>query len=306
MVRVADANQSQVLLAELMRTKQTLGRTERMVSTGKQVENYKEVAGDIQALTSAKSVLKKTEQFEANTQEVARQLEVQNLNLTEVYNAADSIRQQITEALTNGEAQAFDANLTSAFDQVVSQLNTQFGGKYIYGGTLTDQPPMAITDINALVAAPNAAAAFQGNTLEKSVRIDEGIVMTPGFMAQDVGEDLLTVVRDLKDYNDNTAAFQGPLTPAQITELENQLTAIDAVLEELRVDLVVNGDRQNTVDDTLRRHEATRITLTTVISDIEDADMAEAITKLNQDQLALEASMRVLSQLNDLTLMNFL
>jgi len=42
------------------------------------------------------------------------------------------------------------------------------------------------------------------------------------------------------------------------------------------------------------------------IANIEDTDIGEAVTKLNQDQLALESSFRVFSQLNSLSLLNFI
>ena len=42
------------------------------------------------------------------------------------------------------------------------------------------------------------------------------------------------------------------------------------------------------------------------ISDIQDVDAAEAISNLNQRNFALEASYNVLSQVNRVTLLNFI
>ena len=42
------------------------------------------------------------------------------------------------------------------------------------------------------------------------------------------------------------------------------------------------------------------------IADIENINVAEAITRLNNDQTALEASFKVFSQLNSLSLLNFI
>ena len=46
--------------------------------------------------------------------------------------------------------------------------------------------------------------------------------------------------------------------------------------------------------------------VTGVISDIEDVDMASAVTRLNGDQTALQASYKVMAQLSQLSLLNFL
>ena len=41
-------------------------------------------------------------------------------------------------------------------------------------------------------------------------------------------------------------------------------------------------------------------------SDLEDVDMGEAISRLNQNQVALQAALQVTSQLNKISLLNYL
>ena len=54
------------------------------------------------------------------------------------------------------------------------------------------------------------------------------------------------------------------------------------------------------------RHSDDITFLSIFISDIEEVDTAEAIARLNQDQVALEASLAVTAQLTRLTLLDFL
>ena len=44
----------------------------------------------------------------------------------------------------------------------------------------------------------------------------------------------------------------------------------------------------------------------TFISDIEDVNMAEAITRVNNDQIALDVSYKLTSELSRLSLLNFI
>ncbi|MEX0300304.1 MAG: flagellin [Kordiimonas sp.] len=46
--------------------------------------------------------------------------------------------------------------------------------------------------------------------------------------------------------------------------------------------------------------------LETFIADLEDVDIAEAVTRLNNDQVALEASYRSIGSLSQLSLLRFL
>ena len=61
-----------------------------------------------------------------------------------------------------------------------------------------------------------------------------------------------------------------------------------------------------TIEDAQISHENELAFINRFIANIEDTDIAEAVTKLNQDQLALESSFRVFSQLNSLSLLNLI
>ena len=61
-----------------------------------------------------------------------------------------------------------------------------------------------------------------------------------------------------------------------------------------------------TLEGVQQRHAEDRTFLMGFVGDIEDVDLAEAITRLNQQQLALEASYQVFSTLNRITLLDFI
>ena len=53
-------------------------------------------------------------------------------------------------------------------------------------------------------------------------------------------------------------------------------------------------------------HEDARLLLQSVVGGVEDVDLAEAVTRLAQYQVALQAAMMTLSRLQDLSLANYL
>lgn len=61
-----------------------------------------------------------------------------------------------------------------------------------------------------------------------------------------------------------------------------------------------------TLEGVQQRHAGDRTFFMGFVGDIEDVDLAEAITRLNQQQLALEASYQVFSTLNRITLLDFI
>ena len=100
---------------------------------------------------------------------------------------------------------------------------------------------------------------------------------------------------------------QNPNDPgAQKTFLIAELAAVTAAFDTLNQATAQNGVNQATLEDTQDRQEKSLTFVRIFISDIEDVNVVEAISRLNLDQLALDASFQVFSRLTRLTLVDFL
>jgi flagellin-like hook-associated protein FlgL len=60
------------------------------------------------------------------------------------------------------------------------------------------------------------------------------------------------------------------------------------------------------LDDVQGRLEDQQIALTDILANEEDVDLAKVAAKLNQQQVALEASLRMIAQMRSMSLLNFL
>ena len=78
------------------------------------------------------------------------------------------------------------------------------------------------------------------------------------------------------------------------------------VIDDLQLEVAQVGTDQQVLDEITIRHQETLDFTKIFISDIGDADAAEAISNLNRDQLALEGSFQVLAQIGRLSLLNFI
>ena len=117
----------------------------------------------------------------------------------------------------------------------------------------------------------------------------------------------MDVLKAIADFNAGpNGPIDGKLTATQKTFIQTQLNNLDSARQTILNSQVENGVRQNRLDSVLKQHATTSNVVTGVISDIEDVDMANAVTKLNGDQTALQASYKVMAQLSQLSLLNFL
>jgi flagellar hook-associated protein 3 FlgL len=166
---------------------------------------------------------------------------------------------------------------------------------------------VSATTLDGLLALPAVADVFQNSGLTQSQSVEEGVSLETGQLASDLATDLFQMLRDLAAFDAGVnGPFTSTLTGAQTTFLEGQLQALPAVSRGLNDAAAINGARYAQIEDIVARHEDTGIELKKFIGDLEDVDLAEAITRLNQDQAAQQAAARMISQLQDNSLLRYL
>lgn len=298
---------SQSLLKEYSRIQFRTQQTQQQISTGKVGDQFADAKDKAGILAAAKMKAGAVDTFTATTKEVLSKLDLQDLHLQELSDISARLRQAIGDALSVGHAPAFMEQVKNLFDDAVQILNSKVDGKYIYGGSRSDQPPVNVTTLSALVAAPTIADVFDNTAMKQTQRIDEDETIEVGMVASDIGTDLLQMFKDIAAFDVGASGpFGMDLTAAQMTFLSGEHAAVPAVQSGINTLAAINGSRHAQVTSTSERHESMSAYFSKFIGDIEDVDLAAAVTRLNQDQVAAEAAGRMIAQLDDLSLLNFL
>jgi flagellar hook-associated protein 3 FlgL len=186
-------------------------------------------------------------------------------------------------------------------------VNVRIDGKYLYGGSRTDQPPVNANDLAALVAAPTVDAVFDNTDYNQAQRIDENETVSVGMTASDIATDLFQMFKDIGSFDSGVnGPFGANLTAAQSSFLTTQNTAMPNVEQGLTTLAAINGSRHAQVTSAVDRHEGMSSYFAKFIGDIEDVDLGEAVARLNQDQVAAQAAGRMIAQVNQVSLLNYL
>lgn len=308
MTRVSNLSQSQALIAELMRANQRATATEIQVSSGKKAQYFKGLADQAGILFSAKRVLDRNAHYTQTVTELEQRLDTQALNMSELERAAGELRQFVTDAVANNSGLSLMDRLGGVFQNAVSMLNTQINGQYIYGGTRTNVPPVNITTLTELGAAPTIAGIFENNDVISSAVVDDGVKIDFGFTASDLATDLMTVLQSIKQFNDTNP--DGPLgehlTDAQATFLSSQLGTLKQVASDMTAKSSQNGVIQQQLDTVRNQLDNAKLSAESFVSEIEDVDLSSALTNLQQDQLALQAATRMVAEIGRMSLLDFL
>lgn len=307
MERVATLMHSSAMLAELQRSQRSMFDAQTQVTTGKRINEFSDAPGDLGALMAARSADSKTADYLASAKAVRTRLDLQDTHIDELASVTADMKQSILDAVANNSGAGLKAELEGVFGRMVSILNTQIDGKYIYGGTRQDVPPVTVDSLAELVALPTSADAFQNNNVQATARIDNSQVIAFGQLADQLGGPAFDMLRQIMTYDGGVnGPFGNDLTQAQsayLTSLTPQLTSVNDGVNNI---LAANGVNYQAADEAVERHSDARVTLASIISDIEDVDMAEAVTKLNNAQTALQASAKSYAAVQGLSLLDYL
>lgn len=185
-------------------------------------------------------------------------------------------------------------SIDSLLSRMVDLANTVHDGRFLFGGTATVQtaPPFARN-------ATDTGVDYTGNLDTFSVKIgptSDVQVNTDGFSLFKGQEDVFQVLYQLRGaLNQND--------PATVNDL---ITDVDAAFQQVNGIQGSMGGRIQRLDLARSQLENTKVYLGDLVSQAEDADMAEVITQMNMTQTALEAGLQSGAKILQTSLLDFL
>lgn len=266
----------------------------QQISTGKSLNQMSDNPLNGLQVLDMNSIQATLSQYNSNIQAVTSRV---NLSTNSLSSAQTLVQQAYTLAL-QGANSTLDANSISGIVSQISQIQKQLmslgntqgsNGQYLFGGQVTNTPPFSIDgsgnlayngDTNAVYTAAGPNLSVQSNTVGK------GLFDT-------VYNQLNQLKTDLQSGNPSTvsnvdvASLQTSLSDFQQAE-----GAAGAVSQTLTSATTANTQRLND--------------LTSSISNLQDANMAQVISKYTQAQSAYQAALLMVSNGSKVSLINYL
>lgn len=302
-MRIGTHFAQQAALSDILRLQQQRFTSEQQVTTGKKAQDYGDLGAKAGALLGAKTAAQRTEGYLAASSEVAGRLDLQDAHLKGLADVAGRLRERMMNALSSGDMTGMMGEARALFAEAAGHLNARVGGQYLFGGIRSDAPPFTATALSDL-ANPSIPVGdhFQNSATAPKTRIDDNVTLEYGVLADAVGSDLMASFKRLAQY----APADGPLGAADRAFFENEVQALGQTIRGLNDAAAVNGEKQARLAAVRAQHEDTKVAARRLIADIEEVDLAEAVIRLNQDQVALEASYRAMRTIQQVSLLDFL
>jgi flagellar hook-associated protein 3 FlgL len=305
--RIGTAANAQFMFAQIQKAELALDTTNRQVASGKLADTYSGYGDKTAVMEAARSAAARADANAATAQQASIRLDLQDTQLSQLANLADQVRQSLTKAAADQDATTLMTQMEGYFSQAVDILNAKDDSGYVYGGDKNQTPPVTVQTLSDLAALPSVAQAFANGSVKTSVRVGDGQTVETGLLASDLGTQLFSLFQQVAQFDaGGNGPFDAKTAPAQQSFLESTISTAADNAAELNRQAAGNGIRYQIVQDTLARLNSTSVVYKGLVSNIEDVDMAAALAKLNQNQIALQAAFQVTSKLNQLSLLDYL
>jgi flagellar hook-associated protein 3 FlgL len=308
MTRIATYGNYQSALMNLMDSQVRSAEAQQRVSTQKNATDLTGFGRQSETLTALKGAQSRIQGFIDTAEAVSARLTTQDLAMGQVADGIAALREAIGSALATDSAGSLMLELEGQFQTIRGGLNMRHQGGYLFAGASTTTAPLGVTNLSELSAAATVADVFNNDTLKTASRVADGTTLETGFLADELGTEVLSILRDLNDFHNTPGSgpLTGKVTEAQKTFLITQLSRLEQASTGVVDKMAKTGSLAKQVEGISEGHVAQKNALDQLLSDRTDADMAKAVTDLQLSQLAIQASAQVISQLREVSLLNYL
>lgn len=306
MSRISSAMIPAGSMADLQRAQRELVEAARQSSAQTRASDLKGYGREAQTLVSAERLAGRLTGFQSTARELTTRLQIQDVALGRAAEAVNKLKDELFQNIGLESGEGVRAQLEEAFAVVKDTMNTNLGGRYLFGGVMNDRPPVTADSLSDLAANPLTDAIEQG-AQSQMMRVEESRVVSAGLVADDVISGALASIKRLAEMDEGVdGPFSGDLTATQRAAIQDELTALSAAFDNILSRQAENGRLTKEVDSATTRLTTRMNALDEAIGGIVNVDLAEVAVRLNQAQFAYESSASVFNVLRNMSLLDVL
>ena len=305
--RITSSMTTRSVLSDLNRIAAQQDLTRRQMSSGKAITKPSDDPYGAARAMSLRTDLAGVKQHQRNVDEAQSWMSATSTTLSSITDLAQKARELTVQGATDTLSQSGRDAIADQIDQLIAGMkqegNATYDGRYVLGGSRTNTPPYdsTLTKTDPSVT-PNDA--YSGDAASQLREIGPGVTLAVNVHGDEVlggasgsTGNLLGVLRDIATHlrSGDTAALGGGDIKAVSDQIDN-LLAVQA-----RV-----GAGMNRLDTASSRLAQIEESTTSMLSNTEDADMAEVITNYSTQQAVYQSALNAGARIVQTSLLDFL
>jgi flagellar hook-associated protein 3 FlgL len=299
MTRISTYLFHQRATASMLDNQSRLSKTQLQLATGKRILTPSDDPAGATKTLDLQRYLETNKQFLSNMGFARARLETQETALasvTDLLERAGELAVQGNNATASAsDRQAIAAEVDQLLEQMLALANTRdSNGEYLFGGLQRDSA--------AFVRDPvTGAVSYAGDNQQRQIQVSE----VRRLADADTGQDIFMDVAGGASAFDILSKFAADLrTPG--ASLSDSIGNIQLTMQQVLDVRARGGARLNALDDLGSINEDLGVTLEAQLSEIKDLDYAEAVSRMNRQLLAFQASQQSYARLSQLSLFDYL
>jgi flagellar hook-associated protein 3 FlgL len=297
-----------MVLATLQQQQEKVYNLQQQVSSGMRINAPSDDPVSAQQALDMKVLIAANDQYSRNISTGKTWLAQMDSTLSDMNSVmvrARELATQMANGIYDASARQNAANeIEGLKEQLISLGNTQIGGKYIFGGFVSDQPPFVTTD-----GVPNAtdiAGDFKGTDDQINIQIDQqsfiainysgGTILRGGTPPGSSGTDIIGLMDNL-------------ITAFKSNDTDSIRLSIDTINSSTQQIQAAQGDvgaRENRLEKAGEILTGTRDYLTKALSEKQDVDFLQVLSDLNKQQIAYQATLEATARFSKISLLDYM
>ena len=296
-LRVTFNGQFRDATTNVERASERLLQFQRQVSSGRRLDRVSDDPSGASAALGERTKIAQVDQFTRSTDSAYSRLTVIDTVLSDIVTKLTAAQVAATSALgttpTAAQRTAAAEQLDGLKAALLDDFNTSLQGNYLFAGTKSTTKPY--------VAGGGTVAAYAGSSTEIQVDIEQDRAVTVSFDGGAItkGSDTTDVFAIMDGLIAAVNAADSTAINSGIASLQNVFGRVTAVQSRV-------GASMQTLDAERLRLSATKLASSERLSKLEDANMAEAITGMQQADTAYKAALGAAAAAAKVSLMDYL
>jgi flagellar hook-associated protein 3 FlgL len=276
-------------LANLSALEQRLNRSNQQVSSGLRVQTVSDDPAVVSEILQLNASISSNDQIKTNLGGVQTEVNAaeQAINTaTTLMDRAAQIATQGSSSISSVDRQQLALQIRDIADEMQQLANTQVSGRYVFSGDSDQVAPFLPVDFTTNPS--NGVGLYQGSASTRSVIDSYGVSISVASTAQDIfdgggGTTANSVFQTL-------AELYAALNANNMTAIAQAGADLETAASYLNTQQAHYGDIQNKLSDGLTAQASLDTSLRSQLSNLQDADVAQAITQQQTDNTALTAA----------------
>ena len=294
--RITNLTLSRGVLDDINRASARLAKTSQKLASGKELTRPSDNPTAVARALQLRTEMEGAQEFQRTVSEAQGWTDVTESAMSTITSALHRVRELTVQAGSDSAGPESRLNIlqeiNGLIDTVKTAANASYGGRYVFSGTETNEPPYTIGgpdgyagDGQPILRQIGPGVTVQINQPGNAVIGDEtgGLLFTMRQIAANLG----------------TPGNPEALRTTSLTALDKNLDDLNAV----RATVGATANRLEIAGSRLAEYEGTTLSL---LSDTEDTDMAKTMIDYSVQQAALQAGLKAGASVVQVSLLDFL